>query len=700
MKQTVIKKMIPGLICAAMVSGLLSGCANMDGMNINISDPDKLAGMITDELQDVEVTTAEEEKAELEYWSEGSEAAASIRDYVEKVTDEGSDAFIPVEDRIAVFDLDGTLMGELYPSYFEYMMFIHRALDDETYEAPEDMKEFASELNAAVHKEGKMPDDSERKHAKFAGQSYAGMTPDELKEYTKEFMKSQAEGFNNLTRGDAFYKPMVSLVKYLDANDFQCYVVSGSDRTVVRALIKDKIPVPENRVIGMTYNFVASGQEGQDGLEYQYQPDDKVILGGELNIKTIKMNKVTTIAEEIGKVPVLAFGNTAGDMSMQQYTVNNDRYESQAYMVLCDDFEREYGNQEKVDTLTKWCDEHGVKTISMCMDFATIYGDDVTINTEAENKIFEITMPEDLDGTYDVKSNKNGYAVYDKEAEDAGFGGYAFSVYAYENPSDYAGGMDEKVGEIKDGDKTLYDIVVEYPSDVQYDYEKYKDGMPESYEKLYEGAEDIVKTLDPIEEGDFEWGAGCKGEDLYGDVIEKFKTAMEEKWDSNKLEEEDMSPEYNAVTVAYGGDAMDKVGYYFMDLNHDGVEELMVGEIAEGDLKGTIYDIYTIVDRKPAHVVSGSARDRYYALESGMICNEYSGGADLSGWQSYDIEPNTVNLLPQLGIKEDGYEDKDNPWFANYGSSDEEWEKIDEKQFDEYMSRFTYVRPDFTPLTK
>ncbi|HCM92956.1 MAG TPA: hypothetical protein DIS78_10375 [Lachnospiraceae bacterium] len=700
MKRTMIKKIIPGLITAAMVSGLFSGCANMDGMNININDPEKLAGMITDELKDVEVTASDEKKAALEYWSEGSEAAASIRDYVEKVTDEDSDAFIPVEDRIAVFDLDGTLMGELYPSYFEYMMFIHRALDDESYEAPEDMKEFAQALNLAVHKEGDMPDNSERLHAKFAGLSYKGMTPDELKEYTREFMKSEAEGFNNLKRGDAFYKPMVSLVKYLDAYDFQCYVVSGSDRTVVRALIEDLIPIPENRVIGMTYTRVASGQEDKDGLDYQYQPEDKVILGGDLVIKTIKMNKVSKISEEIGKVPVLAFGNTSGDMSMQQYTLNNDKYESQAYMVLCDDFEREYGNQEKVDTLTKWCDEHGVKTISMAMDFATIYGDDVTINTEAENKIFEITMPEDLDGTYDVKSYKNGYAVYDKEAEDAGFGGYAFSVYAYENPSDYAGGMDEKVGEIKDGDKTLYDIVVEYPSDVQYDYQKYTDKMPESYEKLYDGAEDIVKTLDPLGEGDFEWGAGCKGEDLYGDVIEKFKTAMEEKWDSNKLEEEDMSPEYNAVTVAYGGDAISKVGYAYMDLNNDGVEELMVGEIADGDLKGTIYDIYTIVDRKPAHVVSGSARDRYYALEYGMICNEYSGGADLTGWQTYDIEPNTVNLLPQLGVKEDGYEDKDNPWFVNYGLSDEEWEKIDEDQFDEYKSRLTYVRPDFTPLSK
>ncbi len=693
-----IKKLMTGLLTASMVMGTLSGCAGMDGINININDPEKLAGMIPNELNDVDLKTENEEKAELEYWTEGSGAAASIREYVERVTDEDSDAFIPVEDRIAVFDLDGTLMGELYPSYFEYMMFIHRALYDDSYEAPEDMKEFAQALDKAVHKEGDMPMDAERLHAKYAGLSYKGMTPDELKEYTHEYMESEAEGFKNLKKGDAFYKPMVSLVKYLDANDFQCYVVSGSDRTVVRALIEDILPIPENRVIGMTYTRVASGQEDEDGLDYQYQPDDKVILGGDLVIKTIKMNKVSKISEEIGKVPVLAFGNTSGDMSMQQYTVNNEKYESQAYMVLCDDFEREYGNQEKVDTLTEWCDGHGVKTISMAMDFDTIYGEGVTTNIETGNKIFEITMPTELEGAYDIKSYENGYAVYDKEAEDAGFGGYAFSVYAYEEPSDYAGGMDEKVGEIRDGDKTLYDIVIEYPSDVQYDYQKYEDEMPETYEKLYKGAGDIVKTLDPIVEGDFEWGAGCDGEDLYSDILKKHVTAMEEKWDSDRLEKEGMSPEYNSVTVAYGSDALEKVGYAYMDLNLDGVDELMIGEIAEGDLKGTIYDIYTIVDREPAHVVSGSARDRYYALEGGMICNEYSGGADLSGWQDYDIEPNTVNLLPQLGIKMDGYEDADKPWFVRYGS-DEEWNSIDEKEFDEYQSRNEYIRLDFIPLS-
>ena len=346
---------------------------------------------------DVKITPAGSEKtakndAVLEYWSDDSVAAASIRDYVAKVTDEKSESFIPVEDRIAVFDLDGTIIGELYPSYFEYMMFIHRAFHDDTYDAPDDMREFAEALEKGVY-DGKKPDNHERLHAKFAGRAYAGMTPDELKEYTRKYMESEADGFKNLTRGDAFYWPMVSLVKYLAANDFTVYIVSGSDRTVVRALVKDKLGIPENRVIGMSYTMVADNQNGEDGLEYIYTKDDDVILGGDLIIKTIKMNKVSAIAEEIGKVPVLSFGNTAGDQSMAQYTVNNDQYETKAYMLMCDDLVREHGNMKKADEMKQMCDECGFEPISMRDDFATIYGDDVEVVDYEELEVEEALEP-------------------------------------------------------------------------------------------------------------------------------------------------------------------------------------------------------------------------------------------------------------------------------------------------------------------
>lgn len=317
-----------------------------------------------------------------------------------------------------------------------------------------------------------------------------------------------------------------------------------------------------------------------------------------------------------------------------------------------------------------------------------------TEETSEENTIFDITLPEELDGTYIIVSTKNSYSVCEKEAYEAGFGGFAFSISAYEKPSDYAGGIDMKVGEIVKGDEVLYDIVRGYPSDIQFDYEKYED-TPESYTALCDCADDVFKSIKVKGDGEFVWESGCKGEDLYKDVLAKYVTAIEEKWDSNKLEQEEMSPQYNEINVS--GDAMNTVGFAYRDVNIDGIDELLIGEIADGDYKGTVYDIYTMVDRKPAHVVSGSARDRYYPLDYGMIVNEASSGADDSEWQSYDIEPNTTNLLPQLGVKMDGYENKDKPWFVNYGSVDE-WENITEEEFEDYKSRFEYVRLDFTPL--
>ena len=127
------------------------------------------------------------------------------------------------------------------------------------------------------------------------------------------------------------------------------------------------------------------------------------------------------------------------------------------------------------------------------------------------------------------------------------------------------------------------------------------------------------------------------------------------------------------------------------------MDELLIGEIADGDLKGSVYDIYTMVDREPTHVVSGSARNRYYALEHGMICNEASEGADETDWVSYDIEPNGTELLQQLSVKYDGYEDKEQPWFVGFGAGSE-WESIDEEEFEDYRSRFEYIRFDFTPF--
>ncbi|MBQ6966897.1 MAG: hypothetical protein IJP84_03230 [Lachnospiraceae bacterium] len=318
---------------------------------------------------------------------------------------------------------------------------------------------------------------------------------------------------------------------------------------------------------------------------------------------------------------------------------------------------------------------------------------------EASNKLFSITLPEKAAGAFVSETTDNSISIYDKEAKEADFGGFAFGVAAYKEPSEYAGGMDSKVGEFTAADGTRYDIVVTYPSDVQYDYTKYTEDMPESYALLYKGTEDIVKTLKGADgKGEFIWGAGTKGEDLYGDVLKKIVNAINEKWDANRLEEEGLSPEYYSLSAA-GENVLEKAGYAYFDENHDGVDELFIGVIEEGDNKGVCYDIYTMVDRKPEHVVSGTARNRYYVLQSGLLVNEHSDGANAEGWDVYDIEPNTANLLDQVKLKIDRYEDEVKPWFVSYDNG-ATWESRTEEEFEDYKSNFSdYQRFDFTPFS-
>lgn len=347
------------------------------------SDADDTSSSETDDsAEDIDFT----EGGTLKYWSEDSEVAKSLVEWVEEVTDPESDKFIPVEDRIVASDLDGTLIGELYPTYFDHCIFVHRALYDDTYDAPEDMKEFAKEIEKSLKETGKLPSGIETKHAHYAAQAYKGMTIDELKDYAKEFMKTKADGFENLTRGDAYYRPMKTLIDYLNANDFTFYIVSGTDRTLVRALSEEMFDVPDNHIIGTDTIMVAENQGKEDGLDYTYSEDDEVVFGGEFITKNLKMNKVTAIAQEIGITPVLCLGNSGGDLAMAEYTVKNEKYDGRAYLLLCDDVEREHGKPDVAESFKETCEDMGFYTVSMKDDFATIYGDDVTIK-DYEDKV-------------------------------------------------------------------------------------------------------------------------------------------------------------------------------------------------------------------------------------------------------------------------------------------------------------------------
>ena len=203
------------------------------------------------------------------------------------------------------------------------------------------------------------------------------MTLKELNDYTQEFKKMPMPSYENMTRGEGFYKPMVEVVEYLKANDFKVYVVSGTDRFLVRGICEGGLDLPADQIIGSDELLVASNQGDVDGLNYVFTDGEDVVLGGEFLIKNLKMNKVTVILQEIGQQPVLSFGNSTGDASMAEFVTSNNPYKSLAFMLCCDDTERENGNEGKAEKMYNLCEEFDWVPVSMKNDWTTIYGDQV-----------------------------------------------------------------------------------------------------------------------------------------------------------------------------------------------------------------------------------------------------------------------------------------------------------------------------------
>ena len=310
-----------------------------------------------------------------EYWSEGSESAESINAYLTAVTDEESPDYIPAEDRIAVFDLDGTLMCETYPFCFEYMLFADYALNSGSDTITDEVKAVAQEIVDAAG--GEKPDGMSIRQAASGAIAYRGMTMDELAEIVDKFKGSEAWGFSGMTRGQAFYKPMVELFTKLQENGFTIYVVTATERNIVRETIKGTLDIPPSNVIGTEYGYMATGQGETADTDYTFQPEDKVVFDGTYYGENAKMSKVDAIVREIGKQPVLAFGNSSGDLAMELYTISGNPYRSAAFMVLADDEEREYGDTEAAEKKKSSYENQGIGIISMKNDFKTIYGDGV-----------------------------------------------------------------------------------------------------------------------------------------------------------------------------------------------------------------------------------------------------------------------------------------------------------------------------------
>lgn len=310
------------------------------------------------------------------YWAEGSVPLAKLKAFVERVTNPQSDGFVPQSDRVAVFDLDGTLVCETAPSYFEWMMYLHRVYADSTFHPTAEQQATADTIRKAVYARS-VPGGMMWTEAIAQNEVFAGMTVEQYRNYTLEFMKAPVEGMRNLRWGEAIYLPMAEVVGYLAANGFATYVVSGSERQVTRVYVDGALAMGRNHIIGSDAYTYATSQGGKEGWDYSFEPTDDVVRGA-MYVKNLKMNKVSAIVREIGIKPILAFGNSSGDFSMFEYAVTKNRYPSMAFCVLADDVEREFGNPAKAAKMKASCEAKHWTTISMKDDFKTIYGYKVT----------------------------------------------------------------------------------------------------------------------------------------------------------------------------------------------------------------------------------------------------------------------------------------------------------------------------------
>jgi len=344
------KKIVAGALVAALGCGFFGACDTADAAT-------------RQEIAAVQVKKA----TDFRYWSRNAPAKKELIAYVTDVTDKNSKNYIPPEDRIAVFDCDGTLMCETAPYYFDWMLCLHRIQEDKNFHPTEHEKEFAQKTARL---------DSEKNNRIFP-EIFFGLTPEQYQDYVTQYMNTSfVEGLSVMKTGEAFYLPMVEVVSYLANNGFEVYIVSGCERDTLRALVKGIMPIPPERIIGSDHSYRMKRQPDEVRADiYQYTKDDKLVRGMRPVDLNIKSEKVVKIQREIGKKPVLAFGNSDGDASMLDYTITGNKYKARGFVLLCDDTDRELGNIAKADKMKTAALEHGWIAVSMKDDFKTIYGD-------------------------------------------------------------------------------------------------------------------------------------------------------------------------------------------------------------------------------------------------------------------------------------------------------------------------------------
>jgi len=239
-------------------------------------------------------------------WNDGK-VKQSIVAFVKNVTGKGSPGFVPPAERIAVFDNDGTLWAE-QPMYFQLIF----ALDRVKAIAPQhpewkDKEPFASllkgDLKAALA-------GGEKALLEIVMATHAGMTSEEFDKIVRDWVAQARHPRFKRPYTEIVYQPMIQLLRYLRANGFKTFIVSGGGVEFMRAFAEKVYGIPPEQVIGST---------GKQKFELR---DGKPVLVKlpEIDFIDNKEGKPVAINKFIGRRPILAFGNSDGDLQMLQWT--------------------------------------------------------------------------------------------------------------------------------------------------------------------------------------------------------------------------------------------------------------------------------------------------------------------------------------------------------------------------------------------
>lgn len=296
-------------------------------------------------------------------WS-ATETKAAIIAFVDSVTDPASESFVPLGDRIAVFDNDGTLWAE-QPVYFQ-VLYALDVLREKAEADPSILTSDVLEAAAAGDMAGMMAEGVDGL-LEVINVSHANITVEDFQADAYEWLTTTAHPTTGLAYADMLYQPMLELLRYLRDEDFTTYIVSGGGIDFIRAISEEAYGIPPAQVVGSQGNTSYAVVDGTPTLMKE----------GGVDFVDDKAGKPVGIIRHIGQRPILAFGNSDGDFEMLEWTTAGDGPRL-GLLLHHDDAAREfaYDRDSHIGQLDRGLDEAGARgwvVVSMQNDWLKVW---------------------------------------------------------------------------------------------------------------------------------------------------------------------------------------------------------------------------------------------------------------------------------------------------------------------------------------